>query len=148
MEGTMKIAGMLCVAAIALSGAAWALDDTKENRVEQAGRYSAAVPLSELLKDVVDKGATNLPPERREKFRALFNKHLDLPALEVTVQGILVKHFTADELKALADFYGSPVGKSAMKKFGTYMADAMPVIQAEMSKAQTQASRELKNASD
>jgi hypothetical protein len=29
----------------------------------------------------------------------------------------------------LADFYGSPVGKSAMQKFGAYMADIMPVMQ-------------------
>jgi hypothetical protein len=36
----------------------------------------------------------------------------------------------------LADFYGSPVGKSAMQKFGAYMADVMPAIQAEMLKAQ------------
>ena len=43
--------------------------------------------------------------------------------------------FTTDELKALADFYGSPVGKSAMKKFGAYMADIMPVVQAEIMKA-------------
>jgi hypothetical protein len=35
----------------------------------------------------------------------------------------------------LADFYGSPVGKSAMKKFGAYMADIMPVVQAEIMKA-------------
>jgi hypothetical protein len=36
---------------------------------------------------------------------------------------------------ALADFYGSPVGKSAMQKFGAYMADIMPVVQAEIVKA-------------
>jgi hypothetical protein len=47
----------------------------------------------------------------------------------------MIKHFTANELKALADFYGSPVGKSAMLKFGAYMADAMPAIQAEVFKA-------------
>jgi hypothetical protein len=47
----------------------------------------------------------------------------------------MVKHFTTDELKAPADFYGSPVGKSAMQKFGAYMADLMPVMQAEITKA-------------
>jgi hypothetical protein len=46
------------------------------------------------------------------------------------------------ELKALADFYGSPVGKSAMKKFGTYMADVMPDIEAEMIKTQAKAREE------
>jgi hypothetical protein len=51
----------------------------------------------------------------------------------------MVKHFTADELKALADFYGSPVGKSAMNKIGVYTADIMPAIQAEILKAQAEA---------
>jgi hypothetical protein len=51
----------------------------------------------------------------------------------------MVKHFTTEELKALADFYGSPVGKSAMQKFGAYMADLMPTMQAEIMKAQAKA---------
>ena len=63
-----------------------------------------------------------------------------MPAVEKAMKKSLIKHFTADELKALADFYGSPVGKSAMKKFGAYMADVMPAIQTEMMKAQAKAS--------
>ena len=47
----------------------------------------------------------------------------------------MVKNFTTEELKALADFYGSPVGKSAMQKFGAYMADIMSLVQAEIIKA-------------
>jgi hypothetical protein len=42
----------------------------------------------------------------------------------------MVKDFTTDELKALADFYSSPVGKSAMQKFGTYTADIIAVTSA------------------
>ena len=53
----------------------------------------------------------------------------------------------SEELSALADFYGSEVGKSAMKKFGTYMADVMPSIDAEMTKAYTEVSRELEGQS-
>ena len=63
-------------------------------------------------------------------------KDLDIPALTKAMTDAMVKHFTAEELKALADFYGSPVGKSAMQKFGAYMADLTPIIQAEMMKAQ------------
>jgi hypothetical protein len=50
----------------------------------------------------------------------------------------MAKHFTVDELNALADFYGSREGRSAMKKFGAYMADIMPVIEQEMTKAQVE----------
>ena len=59
----------------------------------------------------------------------------------------MVKHFTTEELKALADFYGSPVGKSAMQKFGAYMADVMPAIQAEMQKAQAKLNQSAPNQS-
>jgi hypothetical protein len=47
----------------------------------------------------------------------------------------MVRHFTVRELNALTDFYGSPEGRSAMKKFGAYMADVMPAIQQEMARA-------------
>jgi hypothetical protein len=56
-----------------------------------------------------------------------------------------VKHFTAEELQALANFYGSPVGKSAMKKFGQFMADAMPNIQSLMFDAFQKAKAEMEN---
>jgi len=56
----------------------------------------------------------------------------------------MIKNFTADELKALADFYGSPVGKSAMAKFGNYMADVMPGMMAEVQKAQALTLQQMK----
>jgi hypothetical protein len=55
--------------------------------------------------------------------------------LERAAMASMVKVFTAEELNALADFFGSPVGKAAMGKFGVYMADVMPVIQQEMFRA-------------
>ena len=59
----------------------------------------------------------------------------DLAALTKASMDAMVKNFTTDELKALADFYGSPIGKSAMQKVGAYMADIMPAVQAEIMKA-------------
>jgi hypothetical protein len=47
----------------------------------------------------------------------------------------MAKHFTIAELSALADFYELPVAKTAMQKMGVYMAEVMPVIQAEMLRA-------------
>jgi hypothetical protein len=72
---------------------------------------------------------------------------LDIAALTKAMMDAVVKNFTTDELKALADFYGSPVGKSAMQKFGTYMADIMPAIQAEIIKAQAKLNQSLPNQS-
>ncbi len=55
--------------------------------------------------------------------------------LENLARTSMIKHFTADELNALADFYGSKHGASVMKKFGIYMADVLPSIQAEVQRA-------------
>ena len=62
-------------------------------------------------------------------------KYFRIGVLERAVVSSMVRHFTVRELNALADFYGSPEGRSAMNKFGAYMADVMPVIQQEMERA-------------
>ena len=74
-------------------------------------------------------------------------KGLDMESLRKTMVEAMVQHFTADELTALADFYGSPIGKSAMKKFGPYMAEVMPKFQADLMKAFTQFMQEERQAS-
>ena len=121
-----------------------ALDDTLENRSMEADRYLKATPPKELFRDAATQVAMNLPVEKRQGFKDLLLKHLDITALERIMKEAMVKHFTADELKALADFYGSPIGKSAMKKFGVYMAEIGPPVQAEMNKAKAKANREIK----
>jgi hypothetical protein len=141
----MKKLTILVLAALLMTFNAVALEDTPENRRIQAARYAEVSPLEDLLLDAARQGAMNLPPEDRQMFVDLLTKHLDIDTLTVQVNEIMVKHFTADELKALADFYGSDVGKSAMNKFGAYMADAMPILQAELMKAQAKANREMES---
>jgi hypothetical protein len=84
---------------------------------------------------MADKMAETLPADQREQFKKVMTTQVDVAALSKAMTDAMVKNFTTEELKALADFYGSPVGKSAMQKFGAYMADIMPVVQAEIMKA-------------
>lgn len=121
-----------------------ALDDTKANREQEAARYLKATPPKEMFEDMAEQMAKNMPSDQRDDFKRLLVKHLDIEALTKAMKESMIKNFTADELKALADFYGSPAGKSAMKKFGAYMADMMPTIQAEIVKAQAKVNREKK----
>src|SRR4026208_2536917 len=109
--------------------------DTPETRRHEAERYLQATPPKALFEDMADKMAVNLPPDQRDQFKKLMTSQLDIAALTKAMIDAMVKDFTTEELKALADFYGSPVGKSAMQKFGSYMADIMPVVQAEIMKA-------------
>ena len=124
---------------LALTACAWSpvfsAPDTPETRRKEAERYLQVSPPKALFEDMADKMAANLPAEQRDQFKKLMTTDVDIAALSKAMIDAMVKNFTTDELKALADFYGSPVGKSAMQKFGAYMADIMPVMQAEIMKA-------------
>ena len=121
--------------------------DTPETRRHEAERYLQATPAKALFEDIADKMAANLPPEQREPFKRMMTTQLDIPSLTKAMTDAMVKHFTTEELKALADFYGSPVGKSAMQKFGAYMADVMPTLEAEIMKAQAKLNQSVPNQS-
>jgi hypothetical protein len=127
---------ILCTSSLLL-----AATDTPETRRREAERYLQATPPKALFEDMADKMAANLPPAERDKFKQMLTSQLDIQALTKAMTDAMIKHFTTDELKALADFYGSPVGKSAMQKFGAYMADLMPAMQAEIVKAQSKANQ-------
>lgn len=120
-----------------------ALEDTPENRAREANRYTAAVQPKEMMNNMAIQMAKVMPPEMQQRFVDTITKHLDITQIEHIMNDSMVKTFTADELKALADFYSSEFGKSAMNKMGAFMADAMPKIQPEMIRAKEKAIQEL-----
>ena len=107
-------------------------DDTKETRIQAAERYLAAVPISQLLEDTFREMSKSLPEAIREGFIAQMRIVVRADILEAATRASLVRHFTVDELNAMTEFYSSPHGASAMRKFGAYMADVMPAVQEEM----------------
>jgi hypothetical protein len=85
--------------------------DTPETRRKEAERYLQVSPPKALFEDVADKMAANLPADQREQFKKIMTTEVDISALSKAMIDAMVKNFTTEELKALADFYGSPVGK-------------------------------------
>ena len=142
MKKAVLVIGLILVASNALC-----IEDSPSNRGIEAERYLEATPPQALFEEMAEQMSHNLAPSERKIFKGLIMKHLDLAALNAAFKKALVDNFTAEELGALADFYGSEVGRSAMKKFGTYMADVMPSIDTEMTKAYTKVSRELEGSS-
>jgi hypothetical protein len=118
-----------------------AATDTTETRQREAQRYLEAVPPKAMFEDMADKMAVNFPSSEREKFKQTLTSQLNVVAVTRAMSDALVKHFTTDELKALADFYGSSVGRSAMQKFAGYMAELMPTIEREIRRAQQKVNR-------
>jgi hypothetical protein len=129
---------VLFVSAFCIEVSAADIPDTHGNRLAAAGRYLDAVPMKDMMRDMVTESAKNLPENVRPSFVQFMTKTIRVDVMERTALASMAQHFTVKELNALADFYGSPEGRSAMKKFGAYMADVMPVIQQEMLRAQKQ----------
>ena len=78
--------------------------------------------------------SSSMGPAAREQFLQLVAE-FDKKALEDAISRSMAKHFTVGEIEALTRFYASPEGKSVMKKMAPYLADVMPVIQAQMTVA-------------
>jgi hypothetical protein len=139
----MKAFLMAFAVVVLVSASAWAVEDNKANREKEADRYLKVMTVKEMCADVAERFSKTVPEGEQEAFKERFLKHLDTAAIEKAMKAALVKHLTTEEIKALADFYGSPAGKSAMKKMsGAYMTDIMPTIQAEVMKAQAKTSSE------
>ncbi len=126
---------LLIIILATLSGPAVAIDDTPENRLVQIERYLEAVPPKKIFEDLSNQIAMNFPPGEQLEFRSLMKDFVDLDVITDAMVESMLKHFTAEELAAIADLYESPVGQSAMSKMGVYMAEVMPVIEAEIMRA-------------
>jgi len=126
-----------------LNSFASGLPDTHGNRLVAARKYLEVAPMKEMSRDMIAETAKNLPANIRQQYIQYMTQFIRVDVLESTALASMAKHFTLKELNALANFYGSPEGRSAMKKFGVYMGDVMPVIQQEMMRAQQLVEGEL-----
>ena len=109
--------------------------DTPETRRSAAFKYLAAVPVENVVDDMVDALAKQIPAERRQECVRLMMKITRLDTVKaLTVDGI-AKHFTVAEIDAMTKFYGSAEGQAIVKKLGLYMGDVLPAIQAELFRA-------------
>jgi hypothetical protein len=110
---------------------AFALEDTPQNREQQANRWLDALPPQSMIDNMTDRIAENAPAGQQDKFKAAVAKNVDVGRIATAMRTAMVKHFTADELQALADFYGSALGKSATAKMQNYMAEVTPETMGE-----------------
>jgi hypothetical protein len=119
--------------------------DTSETRKVAAQKYAAVANVSKMLDDTFKAMSQNMPEKERPQFLELTKKFVRPRQLESLLIASMVKHFTTKELEALAAFYGSAEGKSIMAKFGTYTADVLPLVQAEVAHAVQEMRKELED---
>ena len=135
--GKWLLALFLIILAAACTGKSTptgAVADTPENRKAAAKLYLEAVPPEDLLKNITGNMVQKMPePTKKQFLEALADKEL-LKHIYSISENALIKHFTPDEMNAMAAFFGSPAGKSARTKFPPYMTDMLPQISDEVKK--------------
>lgn len=74
-------------------------------------------------------------PATQGKAHANFMRNVDTQELDRIIRDALLKHFTEEELKALATFYSTPEGRSCMTKVASFAADVVPACAHEATQA-------------
>jgi hypothetical protein len=129
---TSTLALTLATALVCLPAMA---QDTPETRRAAMERYMQAVPMAVMMEDAYSELAKQVPAEKRAEFIRAMRKSVRLDRIEQLARASMLKTFTTDELNALADFYSSKNGASAMRKYGVYMGDLMPSLMQEVQRA-------------
>ncbi len=91
--------------------------------------------MAKMMEDTYSEMAKQVPAEKRDEFLSAIRKLVSVDKIEGIARSAMLKTFTTNELNALADFYSSEHGSSAMRKFGPYMADIMPPLMQEIQRA-------------
>jgi len=146
-SGNIKSLTLIIVLAL-FSNTAFAIEDTLRNRSKEADHYLSVVPPNETLQDIAKQMALNYPPEEREFIIKAITQYMDIKAVTKSLKDAMIKIYSADELAALAEFYGSPVGKSATKKVVSFTAEILPTMQAETLKVMSMINRDDKGPED
>lgn len=104
--------------------------DTPADRIEEARRYFKTVDLRTVVDALADRTAGMRPD--KDAFKDFVRREIRWSALEETMVAALAKHFSAPELRTLADFQSSAAGKTLLEKLSAYQADIGPPLQAEL----------------
>jgi hypothetical protein len=109
--------------------------DTLAAREAAMDRYFQAVPTQKLVEDSYAAMARQLPAAQRAAFIAEMRRIVRTDVIDRIARAAMIKHFTADELNALADFHSSRHGATATAKYGVYMGEVTPALMQEMQRA-------------
>jgi len=112
-----------------------AAQDSVADRQAAVERYYQAMPFEAMMVEMSEEMAKQLPENQRADFVKFMTSEIRFDVVLVAAKASLAKHLTTEEINAFTEFMSSPVGKSATAKMKYYMADIMPVVQAEVARA-------------
>ncbi len=107
------------------------IDQLKQKEID---RYLKVFSFEELVHSMAIQKAKRLPPSKRDRYVELVTQNIDYEEFYRIMTNVMHEHFSLNELKAIADFYGSPEGQSILKKYPIMMESAMPALRASAMK--------------
>jgi len=119
---------MVVLACCFAATTAYSQESCSSEKSRAVENYWRTCPVDDLLDQMALEILKQIPKEQQKDFAKVWLTVVDKAEIASVLSRLLCSHFTLEELKALAAFYGSPEGKSIMKKMPKYTADFMPYM--------------------
>lgn len=97
-------------------------------------QLAAVMPLDQQVNEFTQNIAQNLPDDKRELFRGIMKKNIDIVQLRAAAAEALLKTYTVPEMKLLLDFYSKPETRIIMGKMSEFAAVLAPSVEAMVKK--------------
>ena len=96
----------------------FAAEDTLSNRAIAADQLLQVCSIQETIAVSLEKIGQTMPQPKRDILESIVS-HLDIQAVTQVMRQSLIENFTADDLHALRDFWGTPAGKPILEKLSS-----------------------------
>lgn len=93
-----------------------------------AQTYLKQIPADMQVQAVLKNMAEKVSPEKREEFLKIAKETIVVEKLNADAEHALASTFTADELKAMTEFFGSEKGRTIMTKMALYQQQLLPTV--------------------
>lgn len=109
--------------------------EVSAERLALAEQMHDVWPIRTRMERALDNVAEGFPPERQAEVKATMRRSIQFNQLEEESIKAMAEIFTAEELQAMIDFYGSETGRSISAKTSDYELALRPVITRMIDKA-------------
>jgi len=92
-------------------------------------------PIRPKIENVINQISENIPAQDRYRFKSAIRSAINYELLEQGSIEAMAEIFTAEELRAMIDFYGSKEGRSVQFKTDDYERALEPALSQMMDKA-------------
>lgn len=111
------------------------LSADEQKRLELSTKMHDVWPIRPRVESALDAIAKNFPDDRQAEVKASLRKSIQFNQLEEESTKAMAEIFTAEELQAMIDFYGSEAGKSISAKTSDYELALRPIMVKMIDKA-------------